>query len=416
MNPISTNIQKPTRLASVAEVIFSNVDKSTLPGEIQVRLCNYTDVYNNRRIDNRLQFKWGTATPREIERFRLLKGDVVITKDSESANDIAVPAYIAEDIPDLVCGYHLAILRPKTGVLDGRFLAQLLQLHRIRQYFATLANGITRFGLSTAAINEANIALPNVVTQRNIADILTTWDETLEKLDALIAAKECRKKAFMQQLLTGKMRFPTFASSSWKKVRMSEVLTRVFRPIEWTEDLPLSLVSLRRRCGGLFRRPDVLGAEYKTQDLHKLKRYDFLVSKRQVVHGAWALVTHDYEGSHVSKEYAILVNAAPNKLHMQFFSWLAQTPRLIRLARVASTGVHIEKLIFDPEVFLRESIRIPATVTEQKRIAVTLDATQSELRFLYAQRVALDQQKRGLMQRLLTARVRVRPEKESRLA
>jgi type I restriction enzyme S subunit len=296
-------------------------------------------------------------------------------------------------------------------MLDGRFLAQLLQLHHIRQYFATLANGITRFGLGTAAINEANITLPNVAIQQKIADILTTWDEALEKLDALIAAKDRRKQALMQQLLIGKIRFPAFASASWKKVRMSEVLTRVFRPIEWTEDLPLSLVSLRRRCGGLFRRPDVLGADYKTQDLHELKRYDFLVSKRQVVHGAWALVKPDFEGSHVSKEYVIFVSAAPDKLHMPFFSWLAQTPRLIRLARVASTGVHIEKLIFDPDVFLRESIRIPATVTEQKQIAVTLDATQSELRFLYAQRAALDQQKRGLMRRLLTGAIRVRMEK-----
>lgn len=412
MKTIRANIQKPTRLASVAEVIFSNVDKSILPGEIQVRLCNYTDVYNNRRIDGRLRFKRGTATPREIERFHLLKGDVVITKDLESANDIAVPAYVAEDIPDLVCGYHLAIVRPKIGMLDGRFLAQLLQLHHIRQYFATLANGITRFGLGTAAINEAKITLPNVAIQRKIADILTTWDESLEKLDALIVAKERRKRALMQQLLTGKMRFPAFASASWKKVRMSEVLARVYRPIEWTDDLPLSLVSLRRRCGGLFRRPDVLGADYKTQDLHELKRYDFLVSKRQVVHGAWALVTPDFEGSHVSKEYAIFVNAAPDKLHMPFFSWLAQTLRLIRLARVASTSVHIEKLIFDPEVFLRESIHIPAAIPEQKRIVAILDAAQSELHLLHAQRGALDQQKRGLMQRLLTGAIRVRLEKK----
>ena len=144
-------------------------------------------------------------------------------------------------------------------------------------------------------------------------------------------------------------------------MRMGELLTRVFRPIEWTAEMQLSLVSLRRRCGGLFRRPDVLGSDYKTQDLHELESNDFLISKRQVVHGAWALVPPDFAGSLVSKEYAIFVNASPDKLHMPFFAWLAQTPRMIRLARVASTGVHIEKLIFDPEVFLRESIRIPAT-------------------------------------------------------
>ena len=151
----------------------------------------------------------------------------------------------------------------------------------------------------------------------------------------------------------------------------------------------------------------MLGSGYKTQDLHDLKADDFLISKRQVVHGAWALVTPEFEGSHVSKEYVILVNAAPDKLHMPFFAWLAQTPRMIRLARIASTGVHIEKLIFDPEVFLRDIIRIPATLDEQQQIAETLDACAAEVRLLRQQRTALDSQKRGLMQRLLTGKIRV---------
>jgi type I restriction enzyme S subunit len=258
------------------------------------------------------------------------------------------------------------------------------------------------------AFLSAEVPTPPISEQHKIADILTTWDEALEELDALIAAKERCKKALMQRLLTGRMRFPASAKSAWKKIRMGELLSRVFRPIEWTADRPLSLVSLRRRCGGLFRRPDVLGADYKTHDLHELKSDDFLISKRQVAHGAWALVPPDFEGSLVSKEYAIFLNKSPDKLHMPFFAWLAQTPRMIRLARVASTGVHIEKLIFDPEVFLRESIRIPAAVAEQEQIAITLDAAQSELNLLRAQRTALDQQKRGLMQRLLTGRVRVK--------
>ena len=121
------------------------------------------------------------------------------------------------------------------------------------------------------------------------------------------------------------------------------------------------------------------------------------------------MVTPDFEGGHVSKEYAIFDNIAPEKLHMPFLAWLAQTPRMIRLARVASTGVHIEKLIFDPDVFLRESIRIPADLAEQRKIAAILDTAGQELTLLRTQRNALDQQKRGLMQRLLTGKVRIKP-------
>jgi type I restriction enzyme S subunit len=211
----------------------------------------------------------------------------------------------------------------------------------------------------------------------------------------------------MQQLLTGKKRFRTFGKKEWKKVRMNQMLERIFRPIEWNAEMTLSLISIRRRCGGLFRRPELLGSEYKTQDLHDLKAGDFLVSKRQVAHGAWAMVTPEFEGGHVSKEYAIFTNTAPDKLHMPFFAWLAQTPRMIRLSRVASTGVHIEKLIFDPAVFLREAIRLPATLEEQQHIAAILDAADQELTLLHKQLTAIDLQKRGLMQRLLTGKIRV---------
>ena len=244
--------------------------------------------------------------------------------------------------------------------------------------------------------------------QSKIADILSTWDEALAKLDALVATKDRRKKALMQQLLTGKKRFRAFGKKEWKRLRMNELLERTFRPIEWSAEMSLSLISIRRRCGGLFRRPELLGSEYKTQDLHDLKAGDFLVSKRQVAHGAWAMVTPEFEGGHVSKEYAIFTNRAPDKLHMPFFAWLAQTPRMIRLSRVASTGVHIEKLIFDPAVFLRESVRLPATLEEQQHIAAILDAADQELTLLRKQRDALEQQKRGLMQRLLTGKIRVK--------
>lgn len=121
------------------------------------------------------------------------------------------------------------------------------------------------------------------------------------------------------------------------------------------------------------------------------------------------LVSDEFADTQVSKEYAIFVNKAPTKLHMPFFGWLAQTPRIIHLARVACTGVHLEKMIFDPSVFLRESISIPSDIEEQTAIARSLDAAEQELTLLRRQRDALDLQKRGLMQRLLTGKIRVNP-------
>lgn len=345
-------------------------------------------------------------SPKEREKFSLKTGDLVLCEGGEVGrcaiwrNDV-YPCYFQKTLHRLrpkvpariISEYMLAYMRFIAGTkLLGDLTSQSSIAH------------LTREKLLELAVN-----LPPLPEQQKIADILGTWDEALEKIDALIAAKACRKQALMQQLLTGRLQLQKFKARPWQSVRMEDVLERVFRPAEIDASAILPLVSIRRRLGGLFRRPDVMASEYKTQDLHFLKTGDFVISKRQVAHGAWSIVEAEFDGTLVSKEYAILVNRAPSKLDMRFFAWLAQTPRMVRLSRVASTGVHIEKLIFDPEVFLREKIRVPSDVAEQRAIAAVLDTAGAELRVLQQQRIALDQQKRGLMQQLLTGKVRVKP-------
>jgi type I restriction enzyme S subunit len=304
------------------------------------------------------------------------------------------------------------IVFQKNAQVHASWFAKVLQTKKLRTQLIRIATGTSGSmkNISKSAFLALEIPIPPLAEQKQIAVILGVWEVALEKLDALISAKECRKQALMQQLLTGKRRLKSFAKKPWKNLPMGEVLERVFRPAQkGSATSALALVSIRRRCGGLFRRPDVLPSDYKTKDLHQLKSGDFLISKRQVVHGAWSVVEAEFDGTLVSKEYAILVNRAPDKLDMRFFGWLAQTPRLIRLARVASTGVHIEKLIFDPDVFLRETIRVPSDPNEQAKIAEILDTASAEIDLLQKQRAALNLQKRGLMQRLLTGKIRTTP-------
>ncbi len=111
------------RLRTVAEMRVSNVDKHADENEIPVRLCNYVDVYKNKRISQDMTFMKATASCEEIERFRLHTDDVLITKDSETWDDIGVPALVTEPADDLISGYHLALLRPKRDI-QGPFLAR----------------------------------------------------------------------------------------------------------------------------------------------------------------------------------------------------------------------------------------------------------------------------------------------------
>lgn len=197
---------KDAPLNKMAEVIVSPVDKKTEPNEIPVELCNYTDVYYNHQITRNITFMKATATPSEIAKYTLRQGDVIITKDSETPGDIAVPALVSEDLNGVVCGYHLAIIRPNIDYLNGAFLNYLFSMQSTRYYFFTLATGATRFGLSVGGINRAHFRIPEVAEQQKIAAVLSNADQEIFFLQQKLNALKQEKKALMQQLLTGKRR------------------------------------------------------------------------------------------------------------------------------------------------------------------------------------------------------------------
>jgi type I restriction enzyme S subunit len=174
------------KLKYLASVRFSTVDKKSEEKELPVRLCNYTDVYNRDVIVDDPGFMQATATQAEVDKFTLRKGDVLITKDSEEWNDIAVPAHVAQDLPGVLCGYHLALIRPNQNELYSSFLSRAFSARGIREQFHIAANGITRFGLPNRAISGALFPVPSLAEQRAIATFL---DRETAKIDELIQHK-----------------------------------------------------------------------------------------------------------------------------------------------------------------------------------------------------------------------------------
>lgn len=171
------------RLSHVADVSVSTVDKHSVEGEVPVRLCNYVDVYKNDRITDHLAFMNATATADEIQRFSIAPGDTLFTKDSETADDIGVPAYVSTTSP-LVCGYHVAIARPRPGEINPRFLFWALASSAAAQQWSVLATGVTRVGLRQGDIGKLSLWVPDHPAQDAIASFL---DRETAKIDALIA-------------------------------------------------------------------------------------------------------------------------------------------------------------------------------------------------------------------------------------
>lgn len=171
------------RIGNVAMAWTSNVDKHSVDGEPTVRLCNYTDVYKNELITEGLNFMEATARADQIERFQLRRGDTVITKDSETADDIGVPAFVVYEADDLVCGYHLAIVRPDPSRITPKFLYWVMTSQTMSRQWAVLATGVTRVGIRSNDLSKASIPIPPFEVQRAISDYL---DRETTKIDTLI--------------------------------------------------------------------------------------------------------------------------------------------------------------------------------------------------------------------------------------
>jgi len=171
------------KLGNVADVKLSNVDKVPKENERIIRLCNYTDVYKNSFInaDKSNSFMIASCNEVEYKRFILRKGQVAITKDSETPNDIGVSTYISEDFHDVVLGYHLALITPNEDKLNGRFLHYWLNTKQSKQYFENNAGGSgQRCTLTLDCIKSIPLYLPNIQIQESIAKILSDLDIKIE--------------------------------------------------------------------------------------------------------------------------------------------------------------------------------------------------------------------------------------------
>ncbi|MFL9948938.1 hypothetical protein PQR68_23380 [Paraburkholderia agricolaris] len=162
----------------------SNVDKKSYAGQTEVRLCNYTDVYYNERITDSLDFMVATASDSEIESMTLRKGDIVITKDSEDPTDIGIPAIVAEDLENVVCGYHLTVIRVPEQY--QRFVHRVIQADPTKARFYVESPGITRYGLNQDAIGGLPVVLPPPEEAGRLADFI---DSEITRIDALVEKK-----------------------------------------------------------------------------------------------------------------------------------------------------------------------------------------------------------------------------------
>lgn len=302
--------------------------------------------------------------------------------------------------PRGVLNQHIYRIHPHNGV-DPNWL--YLALRHATDRIERLAHGFksTLLHVSKSDITEQLIELPPLPEQRKIADILSTWDEALEKLDALIEAHERRKKALMQQLLTGRRRLKGF-TDRWKASRFGEFL--VESRIPGNDGSSANKLTVKLYGRGVVPKQERLAGSENTR-YYQRKAGQFIYSKLDFLNGAFGIIPDgldDYETTLDVPAFDVLPTADPKWL----LHFVCRDEFYSQQLGAAAGGRKARRV--NPSEFLAMKILAPS-LEEQRQIAALLDTADQQLTLLRTQRSALDQQKRGLMQRLLTGQIRVRP-------
>ena len=174
---------KKYKLADIANIEISGVDKKTIEGETPVRLCNFVDVYYNWAVtkEKAKAFMKASAKQTEIDKCSIGKGMVAITKDSETRDDIGIATYIADDFEDVLLGYHCALITPNPAVVDGKYLNAFMHTRYIQKYFENNASGSgQRYTLSNDTISNIPVLLPSIEVQHIIGKSLADLDRKIE--------------------------------------------------------------------------------------------------------------------------------------------------------------------------------------------------------------------------------------------
>lgn len=335
-----------TLLKHVARVRVSNVDKKTRDGEQAVRLCNYTDVYYGDVLSARADgYMLATASLEQVRDFALRAGDTLLTKDSETAEDIGVSAYIADGADDFVCGYHLAIIRPDAARVDPRYLSWCLRSSAVRGVLASSATGVTRYGLRTEALTNLDLVLPDRDDQASRAAFL---DEQVPLLDATVAAR--RKQAVLLIERQASLIDETVDQlrSALPERPVKYLVTEVDERLGACNEAP-TLLSVSIHLG-VIPRSQLTSKEPRAEDLAVYKRCragDIVLNRMRAFQGGVGVARED---GVVSPDYAVLrplPGVSSDWLHLLFRSrWFVSemTSRLRGLGGVEQGAVRTPRI------------------------------------------------------------------------
>jgi len=411
--PIPPNGWQPTKLNQIVGSIESGVSVNSVAEPARATEFGVLKVsaVTSGRFDSSQNKRVTAEEERKRLKYSVRPNSIMMTRSNGSTDLVGACVFVEEDHPNLFLSdklWDLVIADEERD--DSRWLYYLLCSSPIRQRIVSSSSGsVGMRNVSKTELLGIKVGRPPFPEQQKIAAILSTWDRAIELTEKLIAAKQRRKQALMQQLLTGKVRFAEFEGKPWRWRDLGELTKAVKRPVQWDDDKLYKLASIRRHSRGMFFREPTFGHQIKVKKLFTVEHNDFLISNIQAAYGAMGLVPQEFHGSLISDQYTILVPRDADQLDIRFLGFVSETAWFRHQILLACNGFFAERLrlLFSTTELLKRKLFVPPTSEEQHRIVEVLKAANDEIGVEEQRLNLLRDQKKGLMQQLLTGKIRV---------
>ena len=316
----------------------------------------------------------------------LESGDLII---SDTAEDYSVgKATELQGIHNtkVFSGLHTIAYRANKNIFAPRFLGYYFNSSIYRKQLYPLIQGIKVCSISKSAISNTKLALPPLAEQKKIAEVLSVWDDAIEKQSKLIEKLELRKRGLMQRLLTGKTRLPGF-TESWKQVNLGEICN----------------ITTGKLDANAMNENGIYPFFTCAKEVYKINTYAFDTEALLVSgNGEYVGYVHYYNGKFNAYQRTYVLDCFLDNIFYLFYSLKYNLPRRVTQTKSSSNTPYIVmKTLSELEMFL-------PSLSEQTAIAEVLTSADKELENHRKKLEALRLQKRGLMQQLLTGKTRVK--------
>ena len=381
-----------------------------------IKFVNTMDIFNNKRLYENNIIGSINVSDKKINENDVIFGDVLFNRTSEIPEEIAFSS-VYLDNKKITFGGFIIRGRAKKDIIDPQYSVYCFQSCSFRKDAIRRCQGVIRSNIGQNDLSQISILLPPLSEQEKIAEILSCWDEAIEKLSGLIEQKKLLKKGLMQKLLTGKTRLSGF-TQPWKTVKLGEI-GKTYTGLSGKNSSDF---------GSGF--PFITYMNIYLNNQIKNDQFEFVNIKENenqnaVKYGDIFFTTSSETPDEVGFASVLLFNPEVNTylnsfcfgfrlndfetLLPEFASFYFRSEDVRKIMLKLAQGA--TRFNLSKNELMKEKITIPSDITEQKAIADVLQSCDLESEKLKTKLDLLKLQKKGLMQQLLTGKIRVKVDK-----